>query len=334
MLQQMGLLSQEQASVRFGAWFDTATRKRTQAGSVFHFVNGIGLETASQLGDQGFLTICDVRAAYIDSEDALFNEEYKRLGLQYKSLRWALRPRLLAEYAVADAIIVPSAYVAETFCQNGIPSDKLHVLPFGVDLARFQMGVTSKHGKKDGQRFQALFVGRINPGKGVHYLIEAFGRLKLPKSQLLIVGRVDDAAYGRYLETLVEQYKVNVTFLGHLPQTDLWHIYQQSDLFVLPTLSEGSAMVVYEAMAAGLPILTTNHAGSVVADGEEGFIVPIRNSEAMEEKMHLLFKRTDLRQAMGKQSRLRVQDFSWEKYGQRLLSVYGKIWASRGTKQR
>lgn len=327
------LINIEKANLYNNIWFDFFTQRRLPECDIFHFVNGIGLETLKRAKERECLSVCDVRAAHIDFEEEIMQKEFAKLSLAYHSTRKALRTRLLAEYALADVLIVNSAYVYQTFRDAGVSAQKIHVVPRGVDLQRFGT-VAALKTKKQASVFRVLFVGRINPGKGVHYLIEAFAALNIPNSELVIVGKAEDDIYQTYLNKMIGSNNIMVKFMGHLPQIDLWEIYQRSDLFVLPTLSEGSALVVYEAMAAGLPIITTTNAGSIIENGTEGYIVPIRSSLALQEKMEYLYKHPDLRQTMGKQSRLRVQDFSWEKYGQRLLAVYGNIWSSQGTKQR
>jgi len=101
--------------------------------------------------------------------------------------------------------------------------------------------------------------------------------------------------------------------------------YQQADIFVFPSLEEGSALVTYEAMACGLPVVTTPNAGSLVRDGVEGFIVPIRDPDALAERMERLRANARLRQALGRAARMRVEEFTWEQHGQALIQHYKSI---------
>jgi len=103
-----------------------------------------------------------------------------------------------------------------------------------------------------------------------------------------------------------------------VPYAELPQYYQSADIFVYPSLHEGSALAIYEAMASGLPVITTYNSGSVVRDGEEGYILPIRDVEALMEKILLLYQDEDLRYLMGKKARERVEDFTWAQYRLRL----------------
>jgi len=98
--------------------------------------------------------------------------------------------------------------------------------------------------------------------------------------------------------------------------------YQQADLFVFPTVEEGSALVTYEALACGLPVVTTPNAGSVVRDGVEGLIVPIRDVDALAAAMERLRADEQLRREMGKAARARAEMFTWERHENALARVY------------
>ncbi len=101
--------------------------------------------------------------------------------------------------------------------------------------------------------------------------------------------------------------------------------YQQSDIFVFPSIEEGSALVTYEALACGLPVVTTPNAGSVVRDGVEGFIVPIRDPDALAERMERLRTDVRLRREMGKAARRRAEEFPWERHGEQLALSYTRL---------
>ena len=96
-------------------------------------------------------------------------------------------------------------------------------------------------------------------------------------------------------------------------------------MFVLPSIVEGSAKTTYEAMAAGLPVVTTLNAGSVVRDGVDGFIVPIRDQDALKRRLLFLYENRDEARAMGEAARKRVREFSWETYESRLIDVYREL---------
>jgi len=101
--------------------------------------------------------------------------------------------------------------------------------------------------------------------------------------------------------------------------------YQQADIFVFPSIEEGSALVTDEAMACGLPVVTTPNAGSVVRDGVEGFIVSIRDPDALAERIDQLRSDADLRREMGYAARTRATQFTWEIRGETLARYYSSL---------
>jgi glycosyltransferase involved in cell wall biosynthesis len=105
--------------------------------------------------------------------------------------------------------------------------------------------------------------------------------------------------------------------------------YAWADLFLLPSICEGSATVCYEALAAGLPVITTENAGSVVRDGIDGFIVPIRDPGAIAERLENLHRDRALLESMSRAALERAREFTVEKYAERLLSALG-VAAQRG----
>ena len=114
--------------------------------------------------------------------------------------------------------------------------------------------------------------------------------------------------------------KEHVELVGRVPRAAMPQQYAWADVFLLPSICEGSATVTYEALAAGLPVICTPNTGSIVRDGEEGFIVPIRDAEAIVERAHQLAENPDLRRTMGKAARERYeQEGSLTAYAARLL---------------
>lgn len=322
-LRRLHLTTQARTDAWFGALYDLATLNKTDGAAVFHFVNGMGLRTAQRAKQRGGIVICDVRAEHVDRQEETLRLEYDRLGLPYRSLRALYRHRLLAEYHLADFLIVPSSFVAESMTRSGIPPQKILVVPYGAERSHFS---AERSWREEGKRpFRILFVGQVFPGKGVHHLVQAFARLHLPQSELVIVGR-GDAEYVSLLKRLAPP-ETPVRFTGQLLHSELKMYYQNSDVFVLPTLSEGSALVVYEAMSAGLAVVTTPNAGSVVRDGVDGLLVPACDVEALQDKIHYLYQHPHVRAALGNSARLRAGEFTWERYRERLLEAYARIFA-------
>jgi len=117
------------------------------------------------------------------------------------------------------------------------------------------------------------------------------------------------------------RWQTRVELTGQVSRTEVRRHYEWADVFVFPTICDSFGIVQVEALAAGLPVITTAHAGSVVRDGVDGFIVPIRDAAAIAEKMDRLAADPYLLKKMSFAAGDRAREFSWEKYGERLVAT-------------
>jgi len=229
--------------------------------------------------------------------------------------------RCLAEAKQADAILAASDYVRATMIQVGIRASKILQLPYGVDVERFVPRTTAHSGV-----FRALFVGQISQRKGIKYLLEAWKRLKLPNAELVLMGRV--AGEGRGLAPYHGLYR----HAPSVPYAEVHTYYQSADVFVFPSIHEGSSLAVMEAMASGIPVIATHNSGTLVRDGQEGFIVPIRDIDAIAQRILQMYNNRDLARQLGRQARQRVEEFTWKQYRSRLVNHMETLLSAREPK--
>ncbi len=216
--------------------------------------------------------------------------------------------RLDAECEMADRIIVGSDFVRQSFVELGYDARKIAITPYGVDAARF---TPRAEPRRDGV-FRALFVGQIGQRKGMSYLLRGYERFRRADSELHIVGSfvAGHEVYSRYQG--LYRHTPNVL------QKDLPSLFHQADVFVFPSLIEGMPLVVLEAMACGVPVITTTHGpGEIVRDGVDGFFVPIRDSEAIAMRLEQLYRDPSLREQMGRNAREQALRYTWSAYARR-----------------
>lgn len=227
----------------------------------------------------------------------------------------AVIDREAAEWSHADSIFCGSNFVAQALTSLGVPSHKVRVIPYGIDLARLSRSASSSKSQDLRNRaLRILFVGAVSLRKGVQYLHDALSALDPHHFECRVVGPVAirEPHRGRLARRL--------HFLGLVPRNQIAAQYQWADVFVLPTLLEGSATVVYEALACGLPVVTTPNAGSVVRDAIDGYVVPVRDSNAIADRLTRLRDNPDLCAFMSANARRRAAEHSWEKYAERLIA--------------
>jgi glycosyltransferase involved in cell wall biosynthesis len=227
----------------------------------------------------------------------------------------------------ADVLICASTYVRDSMIYNGVPESKLVVNPFGADLSIF----SPRTRLPDKPRF--LFAGALTVRKGLQYLLPAFERLKkeFPDAELILCGGV----YPDF-KRLYDQWRHLFTHSKSLPHKELAKMMQSCTAFVFPSIEEGFARVIAEAMASGLPIIATHNSGAstTVEYGREGFIVPARSSEAVYERMKELIQRPDLCEAMGRAAAAKMATGgSWADFGERLKQTYERFLSARNGKR-
>lgn len=297
-------------------WFDAAVGRkvrRMRPRAVICY-DSAALKTFAAAREVGALRILDQVIGHIRSGAAILAEE-ARLHPEFADTMgevgsaWA-RERCSREALVADKVLAASEYVRDTLLANGVEASRIVLCPYGVDVERFRPA------NDTGIRpFRFLFVGQIGQRKGIKYLLEAFKGLALADAELVLMGSVAGSGEG------LKPYRELFRHVRHVPYSELPAYYRTSDVFVYPSLHEGSALAIYEALASGLPVITTHNSGSVVRDGIEGYIVPIRDVEALKERMVQLYRDRELRTNMGVQARARAMAFTWEAYRRRLAAI-------------
>ncbi|HXC61710.1 MAG TPA: glycosyltransferase family 4 protein, partial [Nitrospiria bacterium] len=220
------------------------------------------------------------------TQKEILREEHERLGLPLKGFHAREVARRVQEIELADGIICPSTFVRQSFIDRGTPPDRVRTVPFGI-----QVSSGMEPGERPPDVFRVLFVGQINLRKGLRYLFEAFRQFKHPNKELWIVGpRTEQSG----IEDMTPPE--NTRFLGVLKGEDLARVYRTCHVFVLPTLEEGLALVIGEALSYGLPVIATVNSGGadLFSDGSTGFLVPVRSPEAIADKLQLLADNPDL----------------------------------------
>ena len=212
------------------------------------------------------------------------------------------------EWRLADRIVCGSEFVAAS-----LPPDaaaKCTVVPYGVN----QSGTVPRR-RRTSRDFNILFTGRVSLIKGIPYLVRALQRLHGRGIRCRIAGNVFLSA------TAQQEMRASAEVLGAVPRGTMRELYEWADVFVLPTLCEGSATVCYEALASGVPVITTPNAGSVVRDGIDGFIVPIRNVDALAGVIDRLITERELCEQFSRNALERSSEFTVKSYSERLRRV-------------
>jgi glycosyltransferase involved in cell wall biosynthesis len=233
------------------------------------------------------------------------------------------------EIRLADYISTVSNLAYQTYLDAGVSAEKLHIVMLGADLNLFTPKLDIFRDVKDG--FTFLFVGAIILRKGIDLLLEAFDRVSSSCSDicLRIVGGSGDAAH------LINRYRSNNTQLvGPRTQKQLVTEYQKADCLILPSRHDSFGMVVAESLACGTPVIVSDMVGAkdIIKDGENGWIVPAGDVDALAKRMSWCVQHRDALGKMREKARLSAEQFSWSAYHKRLidwtLAIFGAKIAS------
>ncbi len=296
--------------------FDLMAKRWVDACDVLHFVSSIGLYSARKAKSAGATIVCDVPQEHPRFQVRLLLEEQERFGVKSEIRGRLYEEKLLEEFSIADYFIVPSEHAKKSFIAEGFPEDKIFVLRYGTDLSHFYKV------ERKNTVFRILYVGQVTLRKGVQYLLQAFEELKLPEAELLFIGKLDPD-----MAPILRRYEGVYKHIPTLPKVELLKYYNDSSVFVLPSLADSFALAVLEAMACGVPVIVTENTGSkeVLTEGVEGFIVPIRDVDALKEKILFLYENRDVCRQMGDAASQTAKKRTWGELEQRAVEIYDTI---------
>jgi len=299
--------------------FDRSVARRLEPADLVVAWSSMALRTHRRARELGALTVVERGSAHIGFQRDILEEEQHRWGLRGPAPvdPWAVDKELV-EYEEADAIAIPSGFVRRSFVARGVPEAKLMQVPYGVDLRAFRPMPKQTPG------FRAIFVGALSLRKGIPDLLEAARRAEV---ELWLVGPRHAEA-----EPFLERHAGGYQHKGTVPQTQLLDLYGQADVFVIASIEEGFGMVIPQALACGLPVICTANCGGedLVRDGVNGFVVPIRDPEALAERLAAL---RDDPNRLAEMKRAAVESVahghSWREYGLAIAAHYRALVSAR-----
>jgi alpha-maltose-1-phosphate synthase len=222
------------------------------------------------------------------------------------------------ELALATHIVVASNFVRQTLLKAGTLNAHISLAPYGAPAP---CAVKTRSFASD-NTLRIIFVGMLSQRKGISYLLRAAEQLG-SKIKLTLIGR----RVGK-CSVLDEALRVH-RWIPSLNNSELLQEIGRHDVMVFPSLFEGCALVLLEALSQGVPVITTPHSGAsdFLSDGEDGFIVPIRDAGAIVEKLELLARDRERLAAMSQAAICKATQRSWEQYRERLAGIVGQALA-------
>lgn len=246
-------------------------------------------------------------------------KEHRALGIQQErdnshTFDSTVLDREMREYEVASLILAPSELAIETFVRRGVPRSKLALKSYGFDPLQYRSNAGMR--PSDGLTFS--FVARCEPRKGLHLALEAWRRSGIAdRSKFRVTGRFIPGYRERLLPLLQHKNVSEHDFLA-----DLRPLYQATDVLVLPSVEDGSALVTYEAQASGCALLVSDAAGARFTHGTEGFLHHAGDVETLSQQMRMLADDPALLLRMQNAAAVNAQQYTWERATERLVHSY------------
>ncbi len=282
-------------------------------------ISGAGLTAGALVQSRGGKYICDRGSTHARYRGRVMQQEYERWKIPLETEDPRDTEREERQYAIGDCITVPSNFAARSFVAEGVPPEKIQIIPYGVRLDAFHPVATPPV-----DEFQVIFVGQISLHKGIPYLLEAFARVRHPRKRLRLVGSVM-----REMKPVLQKLPADhVEMFGPVPKKELLEYLSRSHVLVLPSIDEGFGMVQGEAMACACPVIASSNSGAenLFTDGTEGFIVPPRDAAALADRLQQLADDPILQQRMSAAALDRVRHLGgWNDYGERWAQLLRQL---------
>jgi len=218
------------------------------------------------------------------------------------------------EWSLADRIVVNSEFSRQALLQQGVPAEKLVVIPLCFETGEANCESEIVNHKSDAP-LRVLFLGQVILRKGIQYLLAAARQLEKENIHFDVVGPVGIS------QAAISSASGNVTFHGRTSRDQAADWYRQADVFVLPTLSDGFALTQLEAMAHGLPVVATPNCGAVVTDGADGFLVPPRDADALAQTFRRYLTQPELLPAQAAAARGKSRQFTLNRLAENLAQL-------------
>ncbi|MFC1854316.1 glycosyltransferase family 4 protein [Candidatus Dependentiae bacterium] len=305
-------------------WFDNWVLGKIKGAGDFDLFVGwanCSLGCIRECKKRGIKTVIECGSMHIEEQEKILKKAYKDIGFSAPPIVKKNKQKMLLEYKETDYISVPSEHVYKSFVDRGVDEAKLIKVSYGIDVRKFSLPRTGRP-----KKFRLLFVGQIGVQKGIHILLEAWKQLALPGNEVELILVGDLLADGR---KILRPFKDDPTIkiVGPVRHDKLGEFYRSASVFVLPSMQEGLAMVIGEAMASGIPCICSSRTGAfeIMREGQDGFIFKVGDVKDLMKKILWCFENQNEIFEMGKKASARAHEFTWDHYGDNMIQAYKRI---------
>ncbi|AXO15715.1 glycosyltransferase family 4 protein [Thalassospira indica] len=293
---------------------------------ILHGQGNYSLPAMRRAKASNMITISDVTGQLAETRHVQLVDEYASHGRAHREISTFLAARRTAEARFADAVFAPSDTVADGLQRTGIAPDKIYLVPFTSPHCRALLD--RERFARDDTVIRLLYVGNLSLAKGTAHLLAAWKTIRRQfrlRVELTLIGTAQPCARG-----LLSNLPDGVKWFGPLPHDQVADHMLSSDIFVFPSLTEGSSLATMEAMAAGCAVITTFDAGSPVINHQSGLIIPPRDQDALVTAASALITLAEMRRTIAQKARDQIARDLRDTYGTRVDHAYETILSRHG----
>jgi glycosyltransferase involved in cell wall biosynthesis len=279
--------------------------------------HGTSRQVVERAKQEGSIVIGEVVNTHPIHRDRILTDEENKRGIPHVTRINRQQQRLIEEVEMYNYILAPSAIVRESFIEQGVPASIIKVIPYAANVKKFHP--LERRGK-DKTRFNILCVGQIGLRKGQLYLLEAVKQISDKRLHVTLIGQIDPK-----IKSLLTPYQHLFTHIPRVDNAQLNEYYNRADVFVLPSLEEGLAVVLCEALATGLPIIATRESGAaeIIEHDHSGKIIRAGSVPQLADAIAEMVNSPDkVKEWSSRAIVAATRTHNWNQYVDRLSGVY------------
>ena len=277
----------------------------------------VGFDTSSWIlakrcKDLGKKFILDISIAHPYEKQKVYNiisGQYPEWAFSLKQKSQYFIDLELSEMEMADEIIVASLFTKNTLINYGIKENKIHVIPYGTDIEIFKPNI-----HKNNNKTRFVFVGLVDARKGIPVLLEAWDLMNKKNAELTLIGPLSNN-----IQLLIKSQFPEVILTGKIPYKDLAAELPKYDVLVFPSYFEGFGLVIPEAMACGLTVITTaaTCGPDILTNSLDGYLIPSGDAKSLLSHMKILLENRVLLKNLQVAALEKAQKLTWNTYGEK-----------------
>ena len=288
-------------------------KKTAIKGDIVYLWPGSSVTLFKELKDKGCIVIRENINTHNACAKKILDAEYRLLG--FKECKNISKQKISTEIEIqkyTDFVFSPSPIVMESLQEYGVPSKTIMPASYGLKQSEILNNIVRSY--KNDDFVTAIFVGTISIRKGIHLLLDAWSKADV-HGRLILVGSIDDD-----IEKLVNNH-LSENILHKSFVDDLKDIYAGADIFILPSLEEGSPLVTYLALGAGIPSIVTPMGGGGIINDTEGFVIEPHDQTAWIKAIKSLATDGELRRTMGENAIRKAKEYTWDNVSKKRAQV-------------